>query len=53
MRCLTPKTLGEMADALSQFTDKSKVVAGGTDYVIQARRGKFDPDILLYPGLIP
>ena len=53
MQCLTPKTLEEMADALSQFTKKSKVVAGGTDYVIQARRGKFDPDILLYPGEIP
>ncbi|WP_369283839.1 xanthine dehydrogenase family protein subunit M [Oscillibacter sp. GMB15532] len=53
MRCLMPRTLEEMADALSGFTEKSKVIAGGTDYVIQARRGKFDPDILLYPGMIP
>lgn len=53
MRCLTPRTMGELADALSQLTEQSKIVAGGTDYVIQARRDGLDPDILLYPGLIP
>ena len=53
MEYLLPNTLEEYASCLARFTDRSKIVSGGTDYVIQARRGKFDPDLLLYPGQIP
>ena len=53
MRCLTPGTLAELTDALSQLTEKSKMIAGGTDYVIRARRDGLEPDTLLYPGRIP
>ena len=53
MRCLTPGTLEELADALSQLTEKSEIVAGGTDYVIRARRDGLEPDVLLYLGRIP
>lgn len=50
---LLPTTIEEYAAALAAMSERSKIVSGGTDYVIQARRGKFDPDFLLYPGLIP
>lgn len=53
MRCLTPGTLEELADALSQLTEKSEIIAGGTDYVIRARRDGLEPDVLLYLGGIP
>lgn len=53
MEYLLPNTLEEYASCLARFTARSKIVSGGTDYVIQARRGKFDPDLLLYPGQIP
>lgn len=50
MEYLLPNTVEEYAACLSCFTEKSRIVSGGTDYVIQARRGRFDPDFLLYPG---
>ncbi|MEA4994813.1 Nicotinate dehydrogenase FAD-subunit [bioreactor metagenome] len=53
MRCLTPGTLEELADALSRLTEKSEIIAGGTDYVIRARRDGLEPDVLLYLGGIP
>lgn len=53
MQSLTPKTLAELAQALSAATEKAKVIAGGTDFIIKERAGKFAPDLLIYPGFIP
>lgn len=52
MQSLRPKNLSELCDGLSVMTPRSKLIAGGTDYIIAERSGKFDPDILLYPGEI-
>jgi CO/xanthine dehydrogenase FAD-binding subunit len=53
VQSLTPKTLAELAQALSAATEKAKVIAGGTDFIIKERAGKFAPDLLIYPGFIP
>lgn len=53
MQSLTPKTLAELAQALSTATEKAKIIAGGTDFIIKERAGKFAPDLLIYPGFIP
>lgn len=53
MRSFAPRTLEEYAAALREFTPQSKIVSGGTDFVIALRRGKFAPDILLSPAQIP
>lgn len=53
MQSLTPKTLAELAQALSAATEKTKIIAGGTDFIIKERAGKFTPDLLIYPGFIP
>lgn len=53
MNCLTPDTMEGLALALAQCTEKSRVIAGGTDYIIKLRQGKDDPDLLIYPGQLP
>lgn len=53
MQSLTPKTLAELAQALSAATEKAKIIAGGTDFIIKERAGKFAPDLLIYPSFIP
>lgn len=53
MQSLMPKTLAELAQALSAATEKAKIIAGGTDFIIKERAGKFAPDLLIYPGFIP
>ena len=53
MQSLTPKTLAELAQALSAATEKAKIIAGCTDFIIKERAGKFAPDLLIYPGFIP
>lgn len=53
MNSLTPKTLEQLADALAQATPNTRVVAGGTDLVIQLHQGQVEPDLLIYPGQIP
>lgn len=53
MKSLMPKTLDGLADALTQATAQSRVIAGGTDLVIQMHQGQTEPDLLIYPGQIP
>ncbi len=53
MNSFTPRTMSELAAALAQATPASRIVAGGTDLVIQMRQGRTDPDLLIYPGQIP
>ena len=51
--CLTPSSVSELASALSRCTGNSRILAGGTDYVIRSRRTVREPDYLLYLGGVP
>lgn len=53
MICLKPKTVKEYAEALSAATEQSRILSGGTDYVIRQRREEKEPDLIIYPGGIP
>lgn len=53
MNSLTPRTMAQLAAALAQATPASRIVAGGTDLVIQLHQGRTEPDLLIYPGQIP
>ena len=53
MQCLTPKSMAELSGALAQATPATRILAGGTDYVLHERKGDFTPDLLIYPGAIP
>jgi len=53
MNSLTPKTMEQLASALARATPASRIVAGGTDLVIQMHQGRTEPDLLIYPGQIP
>ena len=47
MTCYLPKTAKELSCALSLCTVRSRILAGGTDYVIQSRRTQNEPDVLI------
>lgn len=53
MQCIIPQNMDELVAALGVATEKSKVIAGGTDFIIKERAGKFEPDLLIYPGAVP
>ena len=53
MNCCVPETMEQLADALLQAGDGTRVIAGGTDYTIRLRQGRSAPDALIYPGRIP
>ncbi|MCR5825237.1 MAG: FAD binding domain-containing protein [Oscillospiraceae bacterium] len=53
MNWYTPVTMEELAAALAQGGESSRVIAGGTDYTIHLRQGKANPGALIYPGRIP
>lgn len=42
-----PRSLEELAEALEKMTEKSRVLAGGTDLIIQLRTKHMQPDCLL------
>lgn len=52
MRSLLPKTWEEIPACLAQMTEKSKIVGGGTDFVIKMRMGLVRPDALCYLGYV-
>lgn len=47
-----PSSLAELKETLAGFTPKSRVIGGGTDLVIEMRKGEA-PDILLSPEAVP
>ncbi len=53
MKTLMPLSMAELPAALAGMTDKSRIIAGGTDYVIASRSRGFEPDALLCLGGIP
>jgi len=52
MKCYTPGSLPELYDALGKLSPSGKIIAGGTDLVIQLNRGLCAPDALLYLGAL-
>ena len=47
MICYLPKTAKELSSALACCTDHSRILAGGTEVIIQSRIAQFEPDILI------
>ena len=45
--CLIPKNTEELGEALGQLTERSLILAGGTDLVLQMRAKHLEPDVLL------
>jgi carbon-monoxide dehydrogenase medium subunit len=44
---IEPSTLGEALDLLHQYGDKAKVLAGGTDLIVQMKQGKVHPQAMI------
>ncbi|RKL63477.1 xanthine dehydrogenase family protein subunit M [Thermoanaerobacteraceae bacterium SP2] len=42
-----PRTVDEVCTLLSEYEGKAKVIAGGTDLVVQMRAGKIDPALII------
>jgi carbon-monoxide dehydrogenase medium subunit len=45
--CYTPKSVKEAISLLSEYGDKAEVIAGGTDLLVQMKRGDDIPDYLI------
>lgn len=50
MQCLTPLNMSQLKESLGKLTDNSRIISGGTDFVIEQRAKGLEPDIILYPG---
>lgn len=50
MEALTPKKYSEIQPCLGRLTKDSKILGGGTDYIIRLNGGTANPDILCYLG---
>ena len=44
---LQPKSWGELKEDLQRLTEKSVILAGGTDLMPKIRSGKKEPDLYL------
>lgn len=53
MKSYAPKTMAELPASLAALTPESKIVGGGTDFVIRLHSGAVQPDALCYLGHIP
>jgi carbon-monoxide dehydrogenase medium subunit len=45
--CFTPKSVKEAISLLSEYGEKAEVIAGGTDLLVQMKRGDAVPDYLI------
>lgn len=52
MEAITPGTYKEICSSLSLLTPKSRILGGGTDYIIRLNMGTAEPDCLCYLGKI-
>lgn len=52
-KAYTPKTMEQLPECLSQLTENSRILGGGTDLVIRLHSGMVQPDALCYLGHIP
>ena len=46
-RFFRPKTLHEALELLALWSDRSKLLAGGTDLIVQMRKGNFRPEAII------
>lgn len=53
MQAYTPKNYEEVPACLGRLTEKSKILGGGTDFIIRLNMGAVHPDALCYLGYIP
>ncbi len=53
MEIYTPTTIEEAVALLARYRDRAKVLAGGTDLVLDLRGGKVSPEALIWLGRIP
>jgi carbon-monoxide dehydrogenase medium subunit len=53
LECLTPKTINEAISLVGKYQAKAKVIAGGTDLVIQLKNKLRNPDFLIDLTRIP
>ena len=44
---LAPKKIVEVCSLLSQYEEKAKVIAGGTDLLVQMKEGELSPQYLI------
>jgi len=49
----SPSSLSEALDLLAQHTDRSRMMAGGTDIIVQLRTGRRTEDLLIDAKAIP
>jgi carbon-monoxide dehydrogenase medium subunit len=50
---LEPTTLEEALDLLHQYGERAKVLAGGTDLVVQMKQGKVNPEAVISLARVP
>lgn len=53
MEYLTPTSIQEAVDLLGRYGDRAKVLAGGTDLIVQLRDRAVEPEVLLDVGRLP
>ena len=53
MRYVAPKTLEAAITLLSGANGQARILAGGTDLLIQLRSGRAEPDLLIDVKAIP
>lgn len=51
--CYVPHSTQELYMALGQLSEKGKLLAGGTDFVVQMQMGRLCPEEVLYVGEVP
>ena len=49
----SPSSLSEAVDLLAQHGDRARILAGGTDIIVQLRTGRRTPDLLIDAKTIP
>jgi carbon-monoxide dehydrogenase medium subunit len=50
---LAPKSLEEAITLISQYDGRAKIMAGGTDLLVEMRKGELQPDVLIDLKCIP
>jgi carbon-monoxide dehydrogenase medium subunit len=46
-KLMTPRSLGEVLVLYAQYRERARILGGGTDLVVQIKKGAVDPEILI------
>jgi carbon-monoxide dehydrogenase medium subunit len=52
-RFLEPRSIAEACGMLAEHGDRARLLAGGTDLVVQMHAGRHSPDAVIYLGRLP